>query len=389
MQAFKRQVRDNSRSHVLSSRKVNLLPVEDDPRALQILGGAFLAAAPTHWSFGQLCSLASPGNSPASYFRETQMPAPMIADCLNYNLRFTRGVEDIGVLLTTNGTAVSTSSGPSTAPTTDASMTPTWWTLSSIVSAMAFPGPGACRASSANGWPSQSRTRPCLRAIATCSCFSPTKRTASSFPTAVQAGWGRSPGASSWGTAKSASRAYSPVSSSSTTSAATGSSGAALRQGTPATRPASGSPACGYGFRRRVHSAYDRQGMRGGHAGALAQQSLDLRIEARIALMASPAEIASIREQTIDGPGRPLRIRIYTPHGEGPFPLMVFFHGSGFWRQLPRHTPVRRHARPIRQDIAAPRLGGQLRHLWSCLLSGCRGDRFPAPQHLTALISPS
>jgi hypothetical protein len=35
MQAFKRQVRDNSRSHVFSSRKVNLLPVEDDPRALQ------------------------------------------------------------------------------------------------------------------------------------------------------------------------------------------------------------------------------------------------------------------------------------------------------------------------------------------------------------------
>jgi hypothetical protein len=26
----------------------------------------------------------------------------MIADCLNYNLRFTRGVEDIGILLTTN-----------------------------------------------------------------------------------------------------------------------------------------------------------------------------------------------------------------------------------------------------------------------------------------------
>jgi acetyl esterase len=52
--------------------------------------------------------------------------------------------------------------------------------------------------------------------------------------------------------------------------------------------------------------------------------------EARIALMVSPAEIASIREQTIDGPGGPLRIRIYTPHGEGPFPLMVFFHGSGF-----------------------------------------------------------
>src|ERR1700740_3517324 len=103
MQDFKRQVRDNSRSHTISSRKVNVLPVEDDPRALQILGGNLPAAAPTHWSFGQLCSLASPGNSPASYFRDTNMPAPVIADCLNYNLRFTRGVEDVGILLTEDG----------------------------------------------------------------------------------------------------------------------------------------------------------------------------------------------------------------------------------------------------------------------------------------------
>ena len=29
-----------------------------------------------------------------------RMPAPVIADCLNFNLRFTRGIEDIGVLLT-------------------------------------------------------------------------------------------------------------------------------------------------------------------------------------------------------------------------------------------------------------------------------------------------
>jgi hypothetical protein len=76
MQDFKRRIRENSRSHVVSSRRINLLPVEDDPRALQILGGSFPAAAPTHWSFGQLCSLGSPGNSPASYFRETNMPAP-------------------------------------------------------------------------------------------------------------------------------------------------------------------------------------------------------------------------------------------------------------------------------------------------------------------------
>jgi acetyl esterase len=52
--------------------------------------------------------------------------------------------------------------------------------------------------------------------------------------------------------------------------------------------------------------------------------------EARFALMASPAEIAEVRERTIDGPGGRLRIRIYTPHGTGPSPLLVFFHGSGF-----------------------------------------------------------
>jgi len=46
--------------------------------------------------------------------------------------------------------------------------------------------------------------------------------------------------------------------------------------------------------------------------------------------MAPPAEIAAVSEETIDGPGGGLRLRIYTPHGTGPFPLLVFFHGSGF-----------------------------------------------------------
>jgi hypothetical protein len=101
MQSFKNRIRDNSRSQVLSSRALTVLPAEDGARGLWVESADQTAiSTPTHWSFGQLCSLASPGNSPASYFRETSMPAPMIADCLNYNLRFTRGVEDIGVLVT-------------------------------------------------------------------------------------------------------------------------------------------------------------------------------------------------------------------------------------------------------------------------------------------------
>ena len=70
-------------------------------------------------------------------------------------------------------------------------------------------------------------------------------------------------------------------------------------------------------------------------AGVPATHTLPVEVarvqyEARIALMAPPAAIAAAREETIEGPGGDLRIRIYTPQGRRPFPLLVFFHGSGF-----------------------------------------------------------
>src|SRR6516162_712901 len=104
LQAFKRRVCEQSHSTVISSRKLAIEPTPDVVRGLMVVGDdAYDAAALTHWSFGQLCSLASPSNSPASYFRDMNMPAPVIADCFNYNLRFTRGVEDVGILLTEDG----------------------------------------------------------------------------------------------------------------------------------------------------------------------------------------------------------------------------------------------------------------------------------------------
>jgi hypothetical protein len=57
MQDFKRRLRDNSRSQVISSRGITVRSVEDDARALQVMGygNGLPAAGPTHWSFGQLC----------------------------------------------------------------------------------------------------------------------------------------------------------------------------------------------------------------------------------------------------------------------------------------------------------------------------------------------
>ncbi len=52
--------------------------------------------------------------------------------------------------------------------------------------------------------------------------------------------------------------------------------------------------------------------------------------EARIPLMAPAGPVAGVEERVIDGPGGPLRLRLYLPPGRGPFPLLVYFHGSGF-----------------------------------------------------------
>lgn len=40
--------------------------------------------------------------------------------------------------------------------------------------------------------------------------------------------------------------------------------------------------------------------------------------------------VAGVRDMTIPGPAGALGARIYTPHGAGPHPVLVFFHGSGF-----------------------------------------------------------
>lgn len=40
--------------------------------------------------------------------------------------------------------------------------------------------------------------------------------------------------------------------------------------------------------------------------------------------------VASTRSTTFPGPAGPVAVRIYTPAGQGPFPLVVYIHGGGF-----------------------------------------------------------
>jgi len=56
--------------------------------------------------------------------------------------------------------------------------------------------------------------------------------------------------------------------------------------------------------------------------------------EARIAYAARPlppgAPVANVENRTIPGPAGEVPVRIYTPDGRAPFPVLVWFHGGGW-----------------------------------------------------------
>lgn len=43
-----------------------------------------------------------------------------------------------------------------------------------------------------------------------------------------------------------------------------------------------------------------------------------------------PEAVAEVEDRLIPGPGGQIPVRFYTPQGQAPFPLLVFFHGGGF-----------------------------------------------------------
>ena len=93
MGAKLRWQRENARAVTVSSRKLELKPTEDN-KGLLLYGPNGHGYAPTHWAFGQLAQRAE---APAGYLRT--LPAPIVADCVNYGLQFKRDIEDVGILL--------------------------------------------------------------------------------------------------------------------------------------------------------------------------------------------------------------------------------------------------------------------------------------------------
>lgn len=44
----------------------------------------------------------------------------------------------------------------------------------------------------------------------------------------------------------------------------------------------------------------------------------------------APEPVAKVENKSIEGPSGPIPIRIYTPKGDGPFPVIVYYHGGGW-----------------------------------------------------------
>src|ERR1700761_3168571 len=87
-----------SRELVIPSNAMQCVPVGDNHKGLAMRSPQGHEYVPTHWTFGQLATLA---NSPAGYLRK--LPSEMAADCLNYGLQVMRDQDEMGVLLYRNG----------------------------------------------------------------------------------------------------------------------------------------------------------------------------------------------------------------------------------------------------------------------------------------------
>lgn len=90
--------RESAEAKVIPNRAVNaIVDPADEFRGILLEGPNGVPVAPSNWAFGQLAGLAG---FPVKPLRE--LPAPLVADIVNYKLQVQREVESIGVMTAQN-----------------------------------------------------------------------------------------------------------------------------------------------------------------------------------------------------------------------------------------------------------------------------------------------
>lgn len=60
------------------------------------------------------------------------------------------------------------------------------------------------------------------------------------------------------------------------------------------------------------------------------EEAREADVKATVAGAGNPVPVAEVTERDIDGPGGPLRLRIYRPDGPGPHPVLLYLFGGGW-----------------------------------------------------------
>lgn len=60
------------------------------------------------------------------------------------------------------------------------------------------------------------------------------------------------------------------------------------------------------------------------------RQLIQMQTDSGTSQFGEPEPIAHVENRTIPGPAGDIPVRIYPPDGDGPFPVLVFFHGGGW-----------------------------------------------------------
>ncbi len=81
----------------------------------------------------------------------------------------------------------------------------------------------------------------------------------------------------------------------------------------------------------QVRSVLDKIAEMGGPSiNELSVEEVRRSSSALAALQGAGPQVAIVEDRALPGPGGDIRIRIYTPEGRAPFPVLIYFHGGGW-----------------------------------------------------------